>query len=47
MNWNMKFSVACEQDLHLGERSDPRVSIRVRLACTFYDVPQMVSLLAG
>ena len=42
----MKFYVTCEQALYLGERSDPRVSLRVTLECTFYDVPQMESVLA-
>jgi len=32
----MKFSVACEQDLYLGKRSNPRVSLCVTLACVFF-----------
>lgn len=39
MNWNTKFSVACEQALYLGERSDPRVSLRLTLARVLFTMP--------
>ena len=35
----MKFSVACEQALYLGERSDPRVSLRLTLARVLFTMP--------